>query len=59
MEVLELFTLTFFGTAGAGARGQWKSTFLLTFILEPLVEMLFSLAVFLKEVVVVSGTGGQ
>jgi hypothetical protein len=57
MEVLELFTLAFFGTASAS--GQWKSTFSLVFILEPLVKMLFSLSVFLKEIFVVSGTGGQ
>jgi hypothetical protein len=33
----------------ASAKGQWKSSFPLAVILEPPVEMLFSLAVFLSN----------
>jgi hypothetical protein len=43
VAVLELFALAFF--SAASARGQWKSTFRLAVVLEPLVEMLCSLAV--------------
>jgi hypothetical protein len=47
VAVLELSALVFF--SAASARGQWKSTFSLAVVLEPPVEMLFSLVVFLKK----------
>jgi hypothetical protein len=47
VAVLNLFTLAFFSSASA--RGQWKSAFPLAVILEPPVEILFSLAVFLTK----------
>jgi hypothetical protein len=43
VAVLETFSLALF--SAASARGQWKSSFPLAVILEPPVEMLFSLAV--------------
>jgi hypothetical protein len=44
--VLELFALVFF--SAASARAQWKSPFPLAVLLrKPLVEIVFSLAVFL------------
>jgi hypothetical protein len=45
--VLKIFALTFFDAATV--RGQWKTTFLLAVILEPPLEMLFSLSVLLNK----------
>jgi hypothetical protein len=47
VAVLETFSLALF--SAASARGQWKLSFPLAVILEPPVEMLFSLAVFLSN----------
>jgi hypothetical protein len=47
VAVLETFSLALF--SAASARGQWKSSFPLAVILEPPVEMIFSLAVFLSN----------
>jgi hypothetical protein len=43
VAILETFVLAFFSVASA--RGQWKSPFPLTVILEPPVEIAFPLAV--------------
>jgi hypothetical protein len=45
--VLETFALAFL--SAASARGQWKSPFPLAVILEPPVEIAFTLAVFLRN----------
>jgi hypothetical protein len=47
VAVLETFSLALF--SAASARGQWKSSFPLAVILEPPVEMICSLAVFLSN----------
>ena len=47
MAVLELFALAFF--SAASARGQWKSPFPLAVILEQPVEIAFALAVLLRK----------
>jgi hypothetical protein len=46
VAVLETFPLAFF--SAASARGQWKSPFPLTVILEPPVKIAFPLAVLRK-----------
>jgi hypothetical protein len=47
VAVLETFSLALF--SAASAKGQWKSSFPLAVILEPPVELLFLLAVFLSN----------
>jgi hypothetical protein len=47
VTVLKTFLLALF--SAASARGQWKSSFPLAVILEPPVEMIFSLAIFLSN----------